>query len=293
MIRMSLLSNYLEPILDQGKADLVADFSVPFPVRVIYDVMGFPDDISASQKFAGLALTILSGFDANPANAAAAAERAGAASDELFNHVLPIVRQRRAEGAVGEDMIAHLLRVEQDGESFTDEQVTNFVRMMLIAATETTMRAFGNMMIHLIRRPDLMGRIRADRSLVPKAVTESLRYDTVSAFLARIAVKDTEIAGVFIAAGTALSLATGSANRDSAMFIDGDSYDIDRPLKPNIAFGSGVHTCLGMPVARIELETALNLVLDMMPNLRFNPNQPEPVIKGLQLRGPDVLHVCW
>ena len=86
-------------------------------------------------------------------------------------------------------MIAHLLRAEANGRGFDDHQVTNLVRMLLTAATETTTRAFGNMMVHLLRRPDLLERVRGDRSLVARTVTESLRYDTVSAFLARIAVR--------------------------------------------------------------------------------------------------------
>ena len=105
--------------------------------------------------------------------------------------------------------------------------------------------------------------------------------------------KDTEIAGVTIPAGTALSLAMGSANRDSEVFVDGDSFDVDRPPKPNAAFGLGPHTCMGMAIARMELEGALNALLDAFPRLRFDPDCPAPVIRGLQLRGPDSIHAVW
>ena len=91
----------------------------------------------------------------------------------------------------------------------------------------------------------------------------------------------------------ALSLAMGSANRDSGIFVDGDSFDIDRPPKPNAAFGLGPHTCMGMAIARMELEGALNALLDAFPRLRFDPAYPAPIIRRLQLRGPDSIHVVW
>jgi cytochrome P450 len=149
------------------------------------------------------------------------------------------------------------------------------------------------MMVLLLRRPELLARITADRSLIPRTVSEALRYEPVSAFLARQATRDVTFHGVVVPKGAALSLATCSASRDESVFEDGDTFNIDRPLRPMASFGLGPHTCLGMQVARLELESALNAVLDTMPGLRLDPDYPPPIIRGLQLRGPDVVRVVW
>lgn len=294
MMQECMRSNFIEPLVVQRKCDLVAQFSAPFPVRIVYEILGFPTDPEATEKFASLAMRVLAGPQPDPEKAAESMRQAYIAAEALYQHIRPIVAQRRAEGCVGDDMMAHLLRAEENGRpAFDDHQVTNLIRMQLTAATETTTRAFGNMVVLLLRRPELFERVRNDRSLVPRVITESLRYETVAAFLARIVTRDTEICGVHIPAGTALSLAMGSANRDSAVFEYGDTFDIDRPQKPNAAFGLGVHTCIGAPVARLEMDVALNALLDSMPDLRFDPSYPPAIIRGLQLRGPEEIRVVW
>ena len=163
---------------------------------------------------------------------------------------------------------------------------------MLPAAAETTTRSFGSMLVALLERPALLARIREDRNLVSRAVNEGMRWETASQFLARQASVDVEFHGVKVPAGAALSLCSGSANRDETVFDNPDEFDIDRPQRVNVGFGAGVHMCLGMPVAKTEMEAMLNAILDL-PNLRLDPDQPPPVIVGAQLRGPRALHVVW
>ncbi len=283
---------YVGPMRARGRAELVRDFALPFPVRIIYAILGFPNDRASIERFAGWALRILAGPQKDPARAKAAMEGAFAAAQELYDHVRPIVERRRAEGAAGDDLIAYLLRAEADGEKLDDHRITNLVRMLLPAAAETTTRTFANLMVLLFDHPETLERVRADRSLIRKALNESMRYEPVAAFHARQASRDIEISGVTIPAGAAVSVCAAAANRDPAIYDTPDAFDIDRPLRPIIGFGYGIHMCLGMQVAQMEIEAAVDAVLDL-PNLRLDPAYPRPQIRGMQLRGPDVIHVLW
>lgn len=220
-------------------------------------------------------------------------ESAFKAAQELYDDTLEIVQQRRANGSVGNDLIGYLLRANDDGRMLDDAKITELIRQFLPAAAETTTRSFGSMLVALLERPALLDRVRADRTLVPKVINEGMRWETASQFLARQATVDVEIRGVKIPAGAAVSLASGSANRDEDIFDNPDEFDIDRPAKVNLGFGGGAHLCLGMQVAKTEMEAMLNGLLDNLPNLRLDPDAPPPKIVGAQLRGPRHIHVLW
>ncbi len=292
MIRPIIRKDYVEPLRPKGKADLVREYALPFPVRVVYALFGFPEDQQAVMKFATWALRILSGPQVDPAKAAVTGPAAFEAAQQLFDHVLPIVRARRAEGAEGDDLIAFMLKAELDGHRFSDEEITGFVRMLLLAATETTSRSFTNMMIMLLDRPAVMERLRSDRTLIPKAITESMRLDPVATNAARIAARDMEVCGVTVPAGTAVTVSVGAANRDPEAYERPDEFWLERPMKPVLSFGFGPHICMGQHIARQEMEVALDLLLDF-PNLRLDPDYPHPEIRGMQLRGAGAVHVLW
>jgi cytochrome P450 len=282
----------LDPLRPRGKADLVRDFSLPFPVRVVYAVFGFPENPEAVMKFAGWALRILGGPQIDPAKAAITFPAAMEAGQQLFEHVLPIVQARRASGEEREDLIGFMQKVEHDGQRFTDEEITHFVRMLLLAAAETTSRSFANMMVLLFDHPEIMERVRQDRKLIPKAITETMRIDPVAGNLARIAARDVEVCGVTVPAGTAVTVSISAANRDPEVYERPDELWLERPMRPVLSFGFGPHICMGMHIARIEMEAALDMLLDL-PNLRLDPDYPRPVIRGMQLRGPDAIHAVW
>ena len=292
MIVPIIRNEYVDIMRPHGRAELVHDFALPFPVRIIYAILGFPPDRDSIDRFAGWALRILAGPQKDPEKTKAAMQGAFEAAQELYDHVRPIVERRRAEGAVGDDMIAYLLRAEHEGQRLDDHQVTNLVRMMLPAAAETTTRTFANMMVLLLEHPDILERVRRDRSLVRAALIESMRYEPVAAFHARQASRDVTLRGVTIPAGAAVSVCAASANRDVDIYKNPDIFDIDRPLRPILGFGYGVHACMGMQVAQMEIDAALDALLDL-PNLRLDPDKPRPQIRGMQLRGPDAIHVLW
>jgi cytochrome P450 len=275
-----------------GRAELVADLLLPLPVRMIYEIMGFPRDTEQMQAFAARAMKILVGPQRDPEKMRLSMEVAFQAARELYDETLDIVRARRAAGSEGSDLIGYLLRANDKGRTLDDGEITELIRQFLPAAAETTTRSFGSMLVALLERPALLQRVRDDRNLVPKVVSEGMRWETASQFLARQAAVDVEIRGVKIPAGAALSLASGSANRDEEIFENPDEFDIDRPQRANIGFGAGAHLCLGMQIARTEMEAMLNALLDL-PDLRLDPNAPPPTIVGAQLRGPRAIHVVW
>jgi cytochrome P450 len=292
LIRPLIRTEFAEKLQPRGKADLVLDYSLPFPVRVVYALFGFPHDTAAVVQFASWVLQILNGPQIDPERIAVTGPAAMLAAQSLYDRLLEIVQAERATGHDGDDLLGFMLRAELDGERFTDSQVASFLRMLLLAATETTSRSFANMMIMLFANPDTLERLRGDRTLLGKAISESMRLDPTATNLARIAARDVTVSGVLIPQGTAVTLSIGAANRDPDAYEDPDAFWINRPIKPALSFGFGPHMCLGMHIARLEMEEALDALLDF-PNLRLDPDYPPPVIRGLQLRGPDAVHAIW
>ena len=284
---------FIKPMLPNKSADLM-DFALYFPIRVIYSLIGFPEDKPEKIKqYAAWALAILAGPQVDPAKAEAAKKAAMEAVVALYDAIKEVVVQRRAEGAEGDDLISRLIRAEYEGRSLDDHEVTTFVRSLLPAAGETTTRTFGTLMVQLLENPDVLERVRADRGLVNKAIDESIRYEPVATFKVRQAAHATEIRGVQIPKGAMVSCIVSSANRDEEAFVNADKFDIDRKPRPSFGFGFGPHMCIGQFVAKTEINCALNAILDLMPNLRLDPSKPAPKITGAQLRGPHELHVLW
>lgn len=292
LIRPIIKKDFIDKLQPKGKADLVRDFSLPFPVRVVYAIFGFPEDTEASMKFAGWALRILGGPQVDPEVYKVTMPAAMEAGMQLYQHVLPIIQARRAQSEQADDLIGFLLKLERDGDKLTDDEIATFVRMLLLAAAETTSRSFANMLVQLFDNPEVMEEVRNDRSLIPKLITETMRLEPTAAYLARIADKDMELSGKSVPKGTAVSLCIAAANRDPSKYERPDELWINRPMRPVLSFGFGPHTCMGMHIAKVEMEAALDMLLDF-PNLRLDPDYPRPVIRGMQLRGPDAIHVLW
>jgi cytochrome P450 len=289
-IRPLIQSSFIEPLISQGKAELVSTVGVMFPIHVVYAVLGFPDnDPGALETFATKALKVLGGMANDPEAKRAAFQ----AFQELYDPTLAAVQARRASGAEGSDLISRLIRAEFEGRTLNDHQITNFVRMMLPAASETTSRTFAIMMTHLFDHPEVLARLRADRSLMRKVLDESVRHDAVATFKVRETQTEVTLQDVTIPKGSIISACVGSANRDETVFENPDVFDIDRKQMAAFGFGFGAHMCVGMWLAKVEIEEAVGLLLDMLPNLRLDPDHPHPVVRGVSLRGPDAVHVVW
>ncbi|MBD1552563.1 cytochrome P450 [Pseudomonas sp. C2L11] len=285
--------DFLEPMVVKKKADLM-EFGLEFPIREMYALMGFPsDDPSKYRQYAAWALAMVGGNQIDPAKAPEARRVAGVAVKSLYDAIKAVVVQRRADGSTGDDLIGRLLRAEYEGKTLDDHEVATFVRSLLPAAGETTTRTFSSIMTLLFSTPGLLQRIKADRSLIPKLIDEAVRYEPVATFKVREASEDVEIRGVKIPKGAFVQCLVVSANRDEDAFDNPDVFDIDRKTKPSFGFGFGPHMCIGQFVAKVELNCAINAILDLFPNVRLDPDQPAPVISGAQLRGARSIPVIW
>ncbi|KAI5913372.1 cytochrome P450 [Thauera sp. 2A1] len=286
-------NEYLLPLVPKKKADLM-DFGLHFPIRLIYALIGFPDDEPEKiEQYAAWALAILAGPQVDAEKAAIARKAAMEAAQALYDAVKEAVVAVRQRGAEGNDLISRLIRAEYEGRKLDDHEITTFVRSLLPAAGETTTRTFGSLMVLLLERPDVLDRVRKDRSLVGKAIDEAIRFEPVATFKVRQAAQDLELGGVRIPKGAMVQCIVSSANRDEEAFESSEEFDIDRKLKPSFGFGFGPHMCIGQFIAKTELQVALNAILDLFPNIRLDPDEPKPRITGAQLRGPHSVPVIW
>ena len=282
-------SELVEPVIDElldavapaGRAELVAEVTSKFPVQVICGIVGVPTE--DHEQFNEWSIRINYG-PLYP-------DEGRTASQAMRAYLEPLVEDRRTEPTG--DLLSELVHAEIDGTRLTDEKIYGFLRLLLPAGAETTYRAFGSCLLALLDTPEAMARVRADRSLVPAVVEETLRWETSVTMVARRATTDTDIGGCTVPAGASVSVISGSASHDESRWADPGRWDLDRAPQPHMAFGTGPHQCLGMHLARMELEVGINAVLDRLPNLRLDPEAEEPTISGYAFRGPLTLPVLF
>jgi cytochrome P450 len=265
----------------RGRAELVREFTFPYPTQIIAGLLGLPR--ADYPQFQRWSISLL-GFTVNR-------ERGLAASRALKEYFAPILEARRAEPR--DDLISTLAHAEIGGEQLSDEEIFSFLRLLLPAGVETTYRSTGNLLFGLLSNPEQLEAVRADRSLVPQAIEEAVRWEAPLLVITRVATRDTELAGVPIPAGSAVMPMLGAANRDENRYPDPDRFDIFRAPQPHISWGHGVHLCLGMHLARLEMRVALELLLDRLPDLRFDPEGKDPHIRGQVFRSPTSLPVLF
>jgi len=292
LIRPVVMDEFMRKLRPAGKADLLREFALPFPIRAIYAYFGFPHDEDLLSNLASWSIQVLAAPQTDPKLAAITVPRSMAAGQSMFDTLLPIVQAYRERGDMRADVLGHMMQVEHEGKRFTDNEIAMFIRMLLLAAGETTSRSFANMMLQLLENPDVLDEVRNDRTLISKAVIETMRRDPTAGAVARVAARDMDIGGVSIPKGTAVLLSIASANRDPEVYEDPDRLWLKRPMRPLLSFGFGPHMCMGMHMAIAEMEVALDAMLDL-PNLRLDPAYPHPEIRGLNMRGPDAIHVLW
>jgi cytochrome P450 len=264
-----------------GKADLVKDFTFPYPTQIIAGLLGLPrDDYPQFQRWS---ISLLS-FTVNP-------ERGKAASEALVKYFSPILAARRAEPR--DDLISSLAQAAIDGEKLSDEEIYSFLRLLLPAGVETTYRSLGNLLFALLSHREQFEAVKADRSLLPQAIEEAVRWDAPLLNITRVTTRETELGGVKIPAGCSVMPMLGAANRQEDRYPEPDEFDIFRAAKGNVGWGHGVHVCLGMHLARMEMRVAMNLLIDRLPNLRFDPEADDLHIRGQVFRSPAALPVVF
>jgi cytochrome P450 len=279
-----IVNGLIDQFVADGRADLVRQLLWPFPVDVISAMLGLP--LADRPMFHRLAVELIAvGVDF---------DLAVRASGELKDYfAVQLAERRAADDPDAKDVISVLARAELDGVRLTDEEIYAFLRLLLPAGAETTYRSSSNLMCGLLTHPDQLDEVRADRSLVPLAIEEGLRWEPPLLTIVRTATTDLEIAGTTVPAGATVVTNLGAANHDAERWDDPERFDIHREPQPHIAFAHGPHSCLGMHLARMESQVVLEALLDRLPNLRLDPDAPEPAITGLTFRAPASLDVVW
>ncbi|EHB58615.1 Linalool 8-monooxygenase [Mycolicibacterium rhodesiae JS60] len=274
-------NDLIDKFAASGEADLVKAFTFAYPSRIIAGLLGLPEE--DFPQFQRWSISLLS-WMMNP-------ERGLAASAALCEYFAPILEARRVDPK--DDLISALAQAEIDGEKLADEEIFSFLRLLLPAGVETTYRSLGNLLFALLSDPAQLEAIRADRTLLPQAIEEAVRWESPLLTITRVATRDTELGGVQIPAGSSVMPMLGAANRQEDRYPDPDRFNIFRAAKGNLGWGYGVHVCLGMHLARLEIRTAVNLLLDRLPNLRMNPSAEDPHIRGHVFRSPTALPVLF
>ncbi|OHV29028.1 MULTISPECIES: cytochrome P450 [Pseudofrankia] len=257
--------------------DLLADVAEPLAVTVIAELLGVPR--ADRHRLRPWSAAIVRMYEVAPSPAAEAA--AVTAAGEFAGYLRRLAARRRDDPR--DDLISHLVAARDGTDRLSADELVASAILLLNAGHEASVNALGGGVVALLRHPDQLARLRADRTLIPAAVEEMIRYDPPLHLFIRTATADVTVAGVTIPAGAEVAALLGAANRDPAVFADPDSFDAGRDPNPHVGFGAGLHFCLGAPLARIELQTALAALLDHAPTwtLAAEPVQrPTFVLRG-------------
>jgi cytochrome P450 len=277
-----VVNELIDGFAGRGHADLVREFTFNFPVQVIAEILGLPRaDYPKFQRWAVEITSVAANWD-----------RGVAASEALRDYFAGVLAERRANPA--DDLISELVTVEVDGQRLNDEEIYSFLRLLLPAGVETTYRASGNLLFALLHRPEQLAAVVADRSLIPQAFEEAVRWEPPVTVILRRATRDTELAGVPIGEGADIALLLGAANHDARKYENPDEFDMFREVRQHVGFGFGVHVCLGMHLARMEARVAIETLLERLPDLRLDPSSDQELaIRGLAFRSPVALPVAF
>ncbi|MFD6877155.1 MULTISPECIES: cytochrome P450 [unclassified Streptomyces] len=275
----------LDPIVAAGRADLVADFALPLPVTVISELLGVPvDDRHDFQHWTDR--MVMRG--AEPPDPAVVNE----AWLHMRAYVTELIRDKRARPA--DDLLSDLVAARDEEQRLTEDELVAMVFLLLAAGYITTVNLIGGGIATLLAHPDQLELLRSDPALLPGAIEEFLRYDgPVSPGIARFAREDVEIAGVSIPRGATVLIGSALADRDPARFPDPERLDITRQDNAHLAFGHGIHYCLGAPLARLEGQIAIGTALRRLPGLALAVPPEEIPWRPGGLRGPRSLPVTF
>jgi len=268
----------------RGEMDLVADFSVPLPLMVIAELLGAPAaDWPRFRRWGdatmGLSLAVAGSPDAERALADFVV-----AHEEMRDYLAALVDERRQRPA--DDLLTRLVGAEVDGSRLTSEELLGFFQLLILAGHETTTNLIDNAMLSLVEHPEQLARLRESPELLPSAIEEVLRYRSPVQAMFRLTTRDVELRGQVIPARRLVMPMIGSANRDPRQFADPGRFDIARDPNPHIAFGHGIHFCVGAPLARLEARTALPVLLQRLRGLELASAGPWEPREAFHVHGP-------
>ncbi|MCX6440310.1 MAG: cytochrome P450 [Actinobacteria bacterium] len=260
--------------------DLIADYAEPLPVRIIADLLGFPE--SEEHLLRPWSQAIVKMYEVNPTQQYQL--EAQAAAGEFAAYVRDLAEHRKKNP--GTDLITDLAMVEENGEKLNSHELVATCVLLLNAGHEASVNAFGNGMVAALKRPDQVRLLRENpRAITETALEEFMRFDAPLQLFERTATKDTQLGGVDIAEGQKIAALIGAANRDGGVFTDADDMDLTRDPNPHIGFGAGIHFCLGAPLARLEMGVSLPALWEKYPTMQLASEpirRPTFVLRGYE-----------
>jgi cytochrome P450 len=264
-----LVNSLIDGFIDRGEVDFAKDFSVPFPSQVFLTLLGLPLD--ELPRFLEMKDGIIrpDHVTGAPYGSRTVNEYQQKIADSVYDYFNEVLDQRELERR--DDILSLFLDAEVDGDSLSREDILDICFLFLIAGLDTVTATLDCMVAYLAQHPDQRRQLVEDPSLIPNAIEELLRWETPVMGLARVAMEDTELNGCPIAKGDQVMVLIGSANTDEAEFDDADQVRFDREVNPHIAFGGGIHRCLGSHLARMELRVALREWHRRIPDYEVEP----------------------
>jgi cytochrome P450 len=275
--RIAQLADELLDRFDGPELDFVEAFAVPLPVLVIAELLGVPARDRADFKRWSDAVLV-----GDPSRVRA-----------MTGYFGGLIAARREAGTTEGDLLGTLLAAEEDGQRLSERELLGFCALLLVAGNETTTNLIANTVQILSERPETRARLVADPTLWPGAIEEALRFRSPVQCIFRATVADTTLGGQEIPAGSFLRVWIGAANRDEALFPDAARFDPARTPNRHLAFGVGIHFCLGAPLARLEARIALTALYRRFPELRAIPGRPIAYLPSIIVHGPTTLPVTW
>ncbi len=255
---VELADQLLDKVADQPVADLVDSYAIRIPITIICELFGMPEQDREQFRLWSLKLV---GAGQDP-------EEVADASRKVTEYANALINDKRANP--GDDMVSELVRVTDGGDRLTQGELVAMIFVLVVAGHITTIYSIASSIHSLLRHPDQLAKLKADPSLMPAAVDELLRFDGASGVgTFRFTTQDIPIGGTVIPAGNILALSWHAANRDSSHFADADRLDLNRHPLGSMAFGHGLHYCIGVPLAKMQIEIALSRLITRFPDLRL------------------------
>ncbi|MBV9720302.1 MAG: cytochrome P450 [Mycobacterium sp.] len=284
-----LVDGLLDQIAERGRFDVIGDLAYPLPVAVICRLLGVPlEDESGFSHASALLAQALDPFFRITGEPSEGMEERIRAGQWLRNYLHELIEQRRSQP--GEDLMSRLIAVEESGDQLTEDEIVSTCSLLLIAGHETTVNLIANAILAMQRHPAQWAALGADADRASAVIEETLRYDPPVQLVARIAADDITIGDTAVVKGDSMMLLLAAAQHDPAEFERPEAFDPDRNAIRHLAFGRGLHYCLGAPLARLEAAVALSRVTARFPDARLDG---QPVYKrNVTLRGLSSLAVA-
>ncbi|MFL5967900.1 MAG: cytochrome P450 [Gaiellaceae bacterium] len=277
----------VDAFADRGHADLVSEFAEPLSARVLKRALGldFVEEETLRRWFVDLA-TGAANFEGDPAKQ----EIADRASAEVDETIAPVVERIRREP--NDTLLSSMIHTDVDGERLTTGEIQSNLKVMIVGGLQATTDLIALSLWAILSHPDQLAEVRADPKLIDPAIEEAARWHSPVGTSTRQATRETELGGVELEEGALIAAVLASANRDHRNWADPERYDIHRREGGHLAFATGPHLCIGARLGRYEARTAWRVLLERLPTLQLDPNQPTE-ISGWEFRSPHHLHVQW